>query len=541
MGHKLPLSSRMQLNNIPVLEISSHGVLQLKSKPDELLFQGLDGRLDHELSTISDLLNLIENQSINEFNGTSLYWLSYAIQWGLDNDNLTVVQTASRIILKMSKDLPSKLVKLLHTPIEIPGQKTQKLAGVFISHLHTATYGSDNSLAIICINHIFSYLLKHAENDLVHAMIAGNEPSPSAFLTLILALNQAAKQNYNQPNTKLIADLLLDFITQSPTVYGKELLQVITTGEFEGKNALYFLMSTLELLAKENFKAMDSICNYLMQLNQNLLDDSFPHALINPIRLGPYRGMNSLHILLDALTNTVYEATPNSSNPSTDKLRDLVFVIVHQHFNELAPHILNDMKMGAHAKENGLTMLIRIFCVAVERGIDTENLSTIISKILEVDSEEMLYCLTSVRDFKYNSGSALSLLMEKANDPATYSALLPIVKKLASSQFALVYITALSPKNRPALLDEYSKITCLNEEKKTELMALKQVAVTKKSATSPSKQLFFSRTKTPPPLIPRPHSFSSKSPLPSSKSPAPSEKNSIEPPIESSFVPIKGV
>lgn len=351
----------------------------------------------------------------------TFYWLTHGLANAMRNKHFASSYDIASILYKISKQYPHLVIKMLGETIEVGEFKGQTGVFVWMDRYYSATFDSLFSPTLIAINALFSHLLQQDSKALSAIMIkpieSGFTSGTNALLNLIYALKNAADYDFNHTITSLIAELLAEFITQSPDELGFALTQEVTKGVFSGTGFIDFIVPTLARCSQDNINAVKTICKILLMINENH-SQRLMEALTKINQSGYNQGMHAFHVLLTTLVSTSYI---EHNTEMFNTLVDLIHAFFKKSPDTISAALTQPIQIGERKNENGIMHLVHALIIAMERNMDTTVMTNLLLEIIEHNDSALAAAFNSNALSKSNHylNSPLFKLDEKLHNEQT--------------------------------------------------------------------------------------------------------------------------
>src|SRR3990167_8684609 len=168
-------------------------------------------------------------------------------------------------------------------------------------------------------------------NGLSEKSMSGDFQGSNAFYWMMTALNWVAQKNPTQVPT--ITNCLLNLIEKTPPENMPALISGLSekrmSGYYQGCNALYFMMNALDWVAKKNPTQVPNITNCLLKLIEKTTPENMP-ALISGLSekkmSGEWQGSNAFYWMMNALYWVAKNNLMQTGNIKNDFL--VIFVML---------------------------------------------------------------------------------------------------------------------------------------------------------------------------------------------------------------------
>ncbi|MCW8408357.1 hypothetical protein OQJ13_05165 [Legionella sp. PATHC035] len=400
------------------------------------------------------------------------YWITYALQCAVNTYDAEAAQQICTLFYQLSQDSSSLILIFEQT---LGGKFAgQTVAYAWMDQLFSATYDPRNTSVVIAINYIFSQLLAQKGDgfsDVVTKNITeGSEKGKNAILVLARALANSAEASENQHTAELIANLLRSFVKKSPFILGISLTEEITHGSFKGKSGVYVLVGAIRQAVEYQPHLIPIVGDILIDVI-DVVPNELSKALCKTHEQGPYKGKNTLHIILVSLVSAAYL---NKNLESVSVLMHVVHKVWKSNTDgKVTSALLHSIETGEDANINGVMMIVRAMRAAIDHQHQVAPFTDFLIDFIQSDPNELGDAFThhapasNLRDYTVSPLVVLINTFQSVNNVTLKTSLRNVINKLADSKSALEMLLSLSGDAKLIFIEELAQVYSLNHKQVT--------------------------------------------------------------------------
>ena len=280
--------------------------------PEELESEYLFLIKNHRADVLRQMSKYIRESS-PEFivNSNIIFWLTQIIHYGIKDKDVDLIDSAMENIAFMAEHHSEVLAFLLSKTSHLESTKDLTILFSWFNDFYLSTFDKRNNFYFEKIIQIFIPLLLKKEHekliiDFTQPMIlSSSEAGKSSLFILSLAVLQMIKAPFTPDSAKLVAQLL-HVVSEHQGVLGHEhMIKRMNSRPFIGKSIVYLLANCLKEAARTDRDVVFLICGLFREINKSQ-HDKLNNELGMLIEAGPFKGQNSLHIILHSLISAAY-------------------------------------------------------------------------------------------------------------------------------------------------------------------------------------------------------------------------------------------
>lgn len=251
----------------------------------------------------------------------------------------------------------------------------------------------------------------------------GSEGGKNPLLALLRALLQSVTLVNNRMETALIAELFLKCMQTEPVIMGEALTKEFTRSLFKGKSSLYVLCSALLQAGRHDSNLVTIIQGVLLQVL-----DTNPQPFLSELykinTLGPYQGLSALHLILLTLVEAAYI---KDNSAVLAELMMIISRLDSHNLGEHGKRdlmLLEPIKLGEYRGLNGIMFLTRALIAGIEHNLDVAPIAQQIEQLIKVaPAAKVMFSLSQNNPENLAPEYAVSPLMQlikqvEDNEPA---------------------------------------------------------------------------------------------------------------------------
>lgn len=279
-----------------------------------------------------------------------------------------------------------------------------------------------------------------------------------------------AEASENRHTAELIANLLRSFVKKSPLILSTSLTREIIHGSFKGKSGVYVLVGAIKNAVEYQPKLIQIVGDILIDVN-NVLPKELSDALCKTHERGPYKGKNTLHIILVSLISAAY------LNKNLEAVSVLMH-IVHQVWKsntdgKVTLALLHPIETGEHANINGVMMIVRAMRAAIDHQHQVALFTDFLIDFIQSDPKELGDAFThhapasTIGDYTVSPLVLLINTLQNVNNVTLKTSLRNVINKLADSKSAVEMLLSLTGDAKLIFIEELAQVYSLNHKQVT--------------------------------------------------------------------------